>query len=159
MSKNLTTNIIGKIKGHKLTMRPRWIFVIGSLLSMLGVILSATLSLLAFTLIRFRLTHPGIGASAKLAILIASLPWYISLLAILGLFGGYLLLKRYDFSYRRNFTLIIALIIAGLILGSYLLDRLGLDKFLTTRGYFRQIYNQSQQNNLVPLKAMVEKVR
>ena len=53
--------------------------------------------LLAIHLLRFRLTHPGIGAARKLDFILNNLPWYVPVFALVGLLGGYLLLRRYDF--------------------------------------------------------------
>ncbi len=145
MSNNLTKSVITKIKREAVTIRPRWHFAVGALLSAIGVTLSAALSLIAIHLLRFRLTHPGIGASRKLDFILNNLPWYIPALAVIGLVGGYLLLRRYDFSYRKNFGYIILASILGLVIGSYALSSLRIDDFLSRRGYFRQIY----QNQLM----------
>lgn len=144
MSKNIKANIVKKIENKELSIRPRWVFLLGSTLSVIGLVISTALALLSIQLLRFRLTHPGIGAARKLNFVLTSLPWYVPVLAIIGLALGYLLLKRYDFSYRKNLG-VIGLIIALSIVGSsYLLSRLGLDDFMTKRGYFRQIYGQEQ---------------
>lgn len=142
MSKNITSSVIAKIKHNALTIRPRWHFVLGAALSAIGIAISAALSLIAIHLLRFRLTHPGIGASRKLDFILNNLPWYIPVFALVGLLGGYLLLRRYDFSYRKNFGYIIFAVLIGLVLGSYGLSSLRLDDFLTRRGYFRQIYQE-----------------
>lgn len=147
MSKNIKTNIIKKIKDQEISIRPRWIFYLGSALSLFGLSIASLLAILSIQLLRFRLTHPGIGAARKLDFILTTLPWYIPVLAIVGLIGGYLLLKRYDFSYRKNFNIITIVIVLALIMGSYILDKLGLDSFLSGRGYFRQIYGQEQQMN------------
>ena len=144
MSKNIKTNIIKKIKNQEIVMRPRWIFYFGSALSVLGITLSSLLALLSIQLLRFRLTHPRIGAARKLDFVLSSLPWYVPVLAVVGLTLGYLLLKRYDFSYRKNLGVIGLMIALSIIGSSYLLSHLGLDDFMTKRGYFRQIYGQEQ---------------
>jgi hypothetical protein len=142
MSKQIKSKVIQTIHKKGLTIRPRSIFVIGSLISAIGVFFSTALAILAIHLLRFRLTHPGLGAARKIDFILNTLPWYIPVIAIAGLLGGYLLLRRYDFSYRKNFSLILAIILVGLIISSFVLDRLGLDNFLTKRGYFREIYGQ-----------------
>lgn len=147
MSKNIKANIVKKIQNRELSIRPRWIFVLGSIFSALGLVISTALALLSIQLLRFRLTHPGIGAARKLDFVLASLPWYVPVLAVIGLFGGYLILKRYDFSYRKNLGVITILIILGLIASSYLLDYLGFNSFLNSRGYFHQIYGQEQNSS------------
>lgn len=144
MQKNIKSNVIKKIENKEVSIRPQWIFLLGSVISAIGLVLSTALTLLATQLLRFRLEHPGFGATRKLVFILASLPSYIPILAILGLVGGYLLLKRYDFSYRKNFGIIVILIVLGLIGSSYFLNHLGLDNFLSKRGYFRQIYGQEQ---------------
>lgn len=140
MSKNLATKVMTQIQSKHLTPRPRWHFVLGAALSTIGVAVSAALTLLGIHLLRFRLTHPGIGAARKLNFILTNLPWYIPVFAVVGLVGGYLLLRRYDFSYRKNFGFIILAVLTGLILGSYTLSSLRIDDFLSRRGYFRQIY-------------------
>ncbi len=149
MSKNLTTKVISQIKHDELTIRPRWHFVLGAALSALGIAISAALSLIAIHLLRFRLTHPGIGAARKLDFILNNLPWYIPVFALVGLLGGYLLLRLYDFSYRKNFGYIVLLVIIGFMLGSYALSSMRIDDFLTRRGYFRQIY-QGQTDSPMP---------
>lgn len=148
MSKQIKSNIIQTINAKGLTIRPRSAFILGSLISAIGVFLSTALAMLAIHLVRFRLTHPGLGAARKIDFVLNTLPWYIPIIAIVSLIGGYLLLKRYDFSYRKNFSLILAIILVGLILSSYVLDRLGLDNFLTKRGYFREIYGQEMRGRM-----------
>lgn len=144
MSKNIKANIIQKIKSDKVIMRPTWVFYLASALSALGLFLASGLTLLSIHLLRFRLTHPGIGAARKLDFIFSALPWYIPVLAVVGIVGGYLLLKRYDFSYRKNLGVIAVIIVLGLFATSYLLDYLGFNSFLNQRGYFRQIYGQEQ---------------
>lgn len=142
MSKNIKSNIIKKIENKELTMRPQWVFMLGSFLSVIGLAISTALALLSIQLLRFRLTHPGIGAARKIDYILTTLPWYIPVLAIVGMIGGYILLRRYDFSYRKNLGLISLLVLVSIIGSSFLLSRLGLDDFMTKRGYFRQIYGQ-----------------
>lgn len=140
MSKNVKKRVISQITKEEISIRPRWHFVVGATISAIGVSLSAALTLIGFHLLRFRLTHPGLGAARKLDFLLSNLPWYIPVFALGGLLGGYLLLRRYDFSYRKNFGYIILAAVVGLILGSYILSTLRVDDFLMRRGYFRQIY-------------------
>ncbi len=137
---NIKKSVLSAVQSGGVTMRPRWHFILGTTLSAIGITISAALSLLAIHLLRFRLTHPGIGAARKLDFILNNLPWYIPVFALVGLLGGYLLLRRYDFSYRKNFGYILLAVLIGLILGSYTLSTLRLDDFLTRRGYFRQIY-------------------
>lgn len=145
MSKNLTDKVIDQIKQEHLVIRPRWHFILGATISAIGLVITSALIMLSLHLLRFRLTHPGIGASRKLDFILTNLPWYVPVLAVTGIIGGYYLLKRYDFSYRKNFVYILLAILMGLVLGTYSLRALRLDDFLTRRGYFRELYGQTDQ--------------
>ena len=153
MSKKLEEKIIKDIKSGSIKMRPKWIFVVGSIFTAIGVLLATSLGLLSIQLIRFRLNHPGSAGSVKIMTVIASLPWYIPVLTILALISGYYFLKQYDFSYRKNISYILGLIIVGLIFGSFLLSSLGVDNFLMRKGYFKRIYNQETFSSPLPRMA------
>lgn len=144
MSKNIKNKVINIIETKKISIKPKWMFVVGSTLSAIGIVITSVLTLLSIQLIRFRLTHPSLNGVRKINIILASLPWYVPVLAIGSLLVGYYILKRYDFSYKKNFGVIIGIIVVAMIFGSMLLNRLGLDNFLSRRGYFRQIYGQQQ---------------
>ncbi len=150
MSKKIEEKIIKDIKSGSIKMRPKWLFVIGSLITGFGVILTTSLALLAIQLIRFRLNHPGLSGAIKVNTVITSLPWYIPVIAVTAIVGGYLALKQYDFSYRKNSAFIMILVIVGLVFGSFILDKVGADQILMKRGYFRRIYNQENISSPMP---------
>lgn len=147
---DLKTNVIQAVEDGAVTMRPRAFFVVGSVLSFLGILVSSSVLVFALYLARFALTHPGPGAERKLTLVVTSLPWYIPALAVASLIGGLYLLRRYDFSYKKNFGYILAIIVAGLWLGSAALERSRLEEFLTTRGYFRQLYERQSPRPSTP---------
>lgn len=147
MSTKIKNKIIEKIESKQLVMKPAWVFYFGSAMSVMGLFLTTIITLLSIQLLKFRLNHPGLGAERKINYIISTLPWYVPVLAISGLVGGYLLLKRYDFSYSKNSKIIFGIVITGLVLGSILLHRIGMDDFLSRRGFFRQIYMQNEQVN------------
>lgn len=134
----LKEKIFSQIKKGEVTMRPRAYFVVGSLLSALGLLITSSVLVFSLYLARFALTHPGPGAKIKLSLLLSSLPWYIPVSALGSIILGYYLLRRYDFSYRKNFLVILLIILAGLYLGSVALERSRIEEFLTTRGYLRR---------------------
>jgi len=140
MSKKLSVSIIQKIKNDQLKIKPRWMFVLGSTLSVIGLFISGLVTLFAIQLIKFRLTHPGFGASRKILYLLSSLPVYVPALALASLILGYLILRRYDFSYRENRKYVYLIILISLIASSIVLSKLGLDEFLSQKRLFRQMY-------------------
>ena len=137
MSKNLTNSVLSQIKAHHVHMHPRWVYLLGNLIGVLSLIILAGLAMLALNLIAFSLTHPGYGASLKVMTVISNVPWYLPAIAIVSLLGAITILSRYDFSYQKNFAVIILVFLLGLFIGSYALNQFGLDSYLTTRGYFR----------------------
>lgn len=147
---DLKTKVIKAVENGAVTMRPRAFFIAGSALSLLGLLISSVTLVFALYLARFALTHPGPGAERKLSLLLTSLPWYIPALAVISLIGGLLLLRRYDFSYKKHFGYILAIIIVGLWLGSSALEHSRIEEFLTTRGYFRQLYQQNSPRPAPP---------
>lgn len=146
MSKNIKQNILDQITSGKISMRPRMYFITGSILSVLGLLLSAMTLIVATYLIRFDLTHPGPGADRKLSILIANLPLVVPVIAVFSLIGGLYLLRRYDFSYRRHFGYILLVVIASLWLGVVALERSPIEEFLNKRGYQMQRSRISPQS-------------
>lgn len=149
MQKKITQNIIQQIESGNLKMRPKYLFIIGSIFSIIGLFLSLTLALFLGNIIYFRYTHPGFGAERKVIYLLTSLPWYLPLLVIASIIVGYLLLKRYDFSYSKYRYHIFFLIIFGIVAGNYLLNHIGLNQFLQTKAYFRNLY-QNENSIITP---------
>ncbi len=66
--------------------------------------------------------------------LLSSFPWWMLVLAILGLIIGIWLLRRYDFSYKINFKIIIVGVIFAIIVAGWLIDMIGLNDILIRRG-------------------------
>lgn len=121
-------------------MRPRWYFLLGSFLSLISLVMLSAAILFLLNLILFSLEHQQFFSSPRFSLLISLIPLWLPLLAILGLVAGILLLRRYDFSYRHNFSLIIIFLLASLFLGSYLLSRSGLNEYISTRTPMRELY-------------------
>ncbi len=145
---DLKSKVIRAVENGHVSMRPRTYFIAGSILSALGLFISSTVLVFVLYLTRFAITHPGPGAERKLALLLSNLPWYIPALALASLVGGLYLLRRYDFSYKKNFGYILAIIVAGLWIGSIALERSRIEEFLTQRGIFRRL--NLQQNSPRP---------
>jgi hypothetical protein len=74
--------------------------------------------------------------------LFASFSWWIPFVAILGLLIGVWLLRKYDFSYKINFKLLIVGIIVSVLLAGWAIDITGLNDFWAHRG---QGLGQGQQ--------------
>jgi len=143
---NIQKNIMSQIQKGKIVMRPKIYFLIGSILSFLGLIASAVLSIFFICFIKFVLRTHGPMGSYRFLALVTSFPWWALLLVILGFSTGVWFLRKYDFSYKKNFWIIVAGFISALIIAGWILDATGLDNIWFRQGPMRGIYKIKQGN-------------
>jgi len=158
--KNIKKDIMSQIESGKLKMRPKLYFVIGSVLTFVGLVISVVTSVFIFSLMRFSLRSHGSMGEYRLGQLISDFPWWLSMLAILGLIVGMWLLRRYDFSYKINLKMAIIIFIVAIIMSGWLADMVGLNDALIHRGsgsvrgvmkeYFQKQKIQSSTINSFP---------
>lgn len=132
--KNITDNIMDQIHAEKIKMRPRAYFVAGSILTFVGLVSSVVVSVFLVGLIRFSLRSHGKMASYKLDQILSSFPWWAPILAIVGLVVGIWLLRKYDFSFKVNFKVVIIGFILAIVVGGWIVDSIGLNDILIRRG-------------------------
>lgn len=140
--------VMSKIKKGEITMKPKWFFMVGSLMMGVGLVGASfgAIFLVNLTLFLLRKRGPGL---MRLELMLASFPWWVPILAIIGIAIGIWLLKKYDFSYKKNFMLIIVAFIASIVIAAWLIDYLGFNEAWSTRGPMRKFYQQfeRQENN------------
>ncbi len=140
---------MSRIKREHITMKPRWYFIVGSLAMVLGIIGLSVVSIFFVNIIVFSLrTHGPMGA-IRYQQLLSSFPWWAPMLVVIGLGFGIWMLKKYDFSYRKNFLLVILGFITAVIISGILIDYLGINKFLLRQGQMRRFYQQIQNQNTI----------
>lgn len=142
--KNIDDNIMGQIHEGKIKMRPKIYFVIGSILTFFGLVASIITSIFAIGLIKFFLRSNGV-LSHKLDRIFSIFPWWIFILAILGLVIGILLIRKYDFSYKIDFKKAIILTILAIIISGWLVDTLGFNDLLVRKGLMRGVIRNTLQ--------------
>jgi hypothetical protein len=78
-----------------------------------------------------------------------SFPIWIPILTVIAIILGIWLLKKYDFSYKNNFPVIIIIFIAVIIIAGVLIDILGLNNLWSHQGPMRRFYQkiEGQENN------------
>lgn len=155
----LEQKVMKKIKSSKIKMRPRIYFAAGSILLALGITLSSLLAIFLINIISFRLRterpldylrfgRHGLPAFAHL------FPWALFLIAVVSIFLGISLLKKYDFSYQRNFLItILGIILLSLFLGIGI-DRLGANRSIAVLPKFKKLY----QNEFLTQKWLVGEI-
>jgi len=158
MSKELnktTEEIMSKIHKGQIKMRPRLYFILGYLLTIGGLVFSFVTSVFFVGLTRFSLRAHGKMGEYRLEQLLGSFSWWLPALAIIGLIMGIYLLRKYDFSYKINFKLLVIGLIASILIAGYVIDMTGLNDFWLHRGQdqgsgqgqFRKLNSRSYINN------------
>ncbi|MFA6430474.1 MAG: hypothetical protein WC229_01110 [Candidatus Paceibacterota bacterium] len=145
--KNITNDIMDQIHDEKIKIRPRVYFVLGSVLTFLGLVSSMVISIFSVGLIRFSLRSHGPMADHRLDQILSNFPWWVVAFAIIGLIVGVWLIHKYEFSFKVNFKVVIVLLILAVILGGWIVDSIGLNDVLARRGPMKGMMRQYMQDN------------
>jgi hypothetical protein len=159
MSKELnktTEEIMSKIHKGQIKMRPRLYFILGYVITIVGLVFSFATSMFFVGLTRFTLRSHGPMGQYRLEQLLSTFSWWMPVLAILGLIVGIWLLNKYDFSYKINFKLLIAGLITAVLITGFIIDMMGFNDFWLKKGrgqgygqgQLRKIKNPPILNNL-----------
>jgi len=112
----IAEKVMTKIKKGQTKMKPKIYFVLGSIVLLLGIV--GTLVVLSFGVSIFFLSlraHARIFPGLRFLMLLKQIPWWAPVTSILGMVVSFLLLKNYNFSYKKNYGLIFFLINKGFI--------------------------------------------
>ncbi len=150
--RDISSDVMAQIRQGKLKMHSRWYFILGSLLTIIGLASSVVVSVFFISLTRFVLRTHGPMGTYRLEQLLSSFPWWAPVLAIAGLIIGIKLLRRYDFSYKRKFWTIIIGFIAVIMIAGWIIDATGLNEVWLRHGPMRGILKQYMQENNIKSK-------
>jgi len=140
-----------RIRRDEVKMRPRLYFVIGSLLAFAGLVAAIFTSVFFIGLMRFLWRTHGPMGGYRLEQLLSLFPWWMPVLAVLGLVVGIGILRRYDFSYKIHFTIITAGFVMAIIVAGWIVDMTGLNDTLLRRGPMQGMMRQFQQERVQPV--------
>lgn len=146
--KNITDNIMDQIHEEKIKMRPRAYFVVGSILTFVGLVSSVVVSVFLVGLIRFSLRSHGPMWNYRFDQIMSIFPWWAPIIAIVGLIAGIWLLRKYDFSFKINLKVMIIGFVLAVLVGGWVIDSTGLNDILARRGPMRGMMRQYMQNNI-----------
>lgn len=135
---------MAKVKSNEISMKPRWYFVLGSILVMTGLVGFSIGAIFLTNLTLFLLRQHGPMGQWRLQLMLGSFPLWVPILAVVGVVLGIVMLRKYDFSYKKNFWLIIAGFIVSIILAAFVLDYLGLSDIWSRQGPMRRLYQQTE---------------
>ncbi len=139
--------VMSKVDLGEIIMRPKWYFLAGSILMFLGLIGLGMGAIFLINLILFLIRRHGLMGQWRLEIILNSFPLWIPILAVLAIAAGIWLLRNYDFSYKKNFILIIIVFISSIIISAWLVDSLGVNEAWSRRGPMRKFYQQLELKN------------
>ena len=148
-AKDIEKNIMTKVRSKTLTMKPKWFFVLGSVSLFMGLIGTFIVGTFLTNLTFFLTRQHGPMGQWKLEQMLSSFPLWVPLIAIAGIVLGILFLKKYDFSYKRNFLLIILGFVASILISAFILDYTGLNNLWMMRQPMRRF---QQQNNTLQIQ-------
>jgi len=134
--------LMEKIKNKKIRMKPKLYFVFGSVFSIIGFASLIVFVIFLTNLILFFLRTNHFMKGFRCEQIISNFPWWALLIAILGIIIGISFLKNYDFSYKKNFLLIIFGIIISIVFASWLIDFTGVNDVFIKRGPMKDIYRK-----------------
>jgi hypothetical protein len=145
---DMSEAIMEKVKKGEIKMKSKWIFVLGSLVTMLSIVGLTIGAVFLTNLTIFLIRKRGLGYG-RLYMMLNSFPLCIPLLAVLGIILGIWLLKKYDFSYKKNFLLIIIGFIVSVIIAGFIIDSIGLNDIWSRRGPMRGFYKQINTQEII----------
>jgi len=145
--KNIKDDIMGQISEEKIKMRPKVYFILGSILTFTGLVSSVVISIFLIGLIRFSLRSHGPMGDYRLDQILSSFPWWAPIMAIIGLIVGIWLLRKYDFTFKVNFKMIIVGFILAIIVSGWIIDSIGLNDTLMRRGPMQGMMRKYFQDN------------
>lgn len=149
--KDLEDVIMGKIHHDEVKMKPQWYFIIGSVVLFLSIFLLFFITILFLTITWYRLRVGGpfgylAFGSVGWKAFIQTFPLLPFILALFGFFFGASLLKKYDFSYKKNFTFILAGTVLSLALAAFFVDYVGINEHLSQRRQLRPLYRDALES-------------
>lgn len=144
---NLESKIMDRVISGEVKMKPRLCFILGSVLSFVGLVglIIGAVFFTNLTLFLIRKQGPGTG---RLIQMFDSFPLWIPFLALLLIILGVLMLKKYDFSYKRNPLVLVLTLLVAVLLSAKIIDSLGLNEIWSRRGPMRRFYMRDQQQVL-----------
>lgn len=123
---SVKNNILNAIESGKVTMRPRWHFVLRAVLFLLGTALLALTLLYLSSFIFFALHQSGTMLFPRLGfrgvgLFFLSLPWLLILVGIIFIIVLEVLVKKYSFGYRKPLLFSTIGIILFALLGGFVI--------------------------------------
>ena len=141
----ISSAVMEKITRGQIKMRPRIYFTLGSVLVFTGLVASSATAIFLVSLMRFAFRTHGPMGQFRLEQLLSSFSLWVPFVATLALIFGIILLRQFDFSYKKNFWFLVLGFVLAIIATGLILDMIGLDDIWLKRGPMR-----GMMRNIVP---------
>ena len=143
---DLEKTVMNKIMSGEVSMKPRWYFILGTFLAGAGLIGLSIGAIFLTNLTFFLLRQHGQMGNLRLQIMVETFPWWIPTLAALSIGIGIFFLKKFDFSYKKNFPIIATAFVLAIVLAAGIISITGINDTWFGQGKMRRLYQQTQQN-------------
>ena len=130
-------------------MKPKIYFVLGSVLTFAGLVSTIIISSFMIGLIRFSMrTNNGWRAEYRLEKMLSEFPWWIIIIAIVGLVLGIWIIKKFDFAHKIKPWILIASFILAILVAGFITDKTGVNDVLIKHNSMRKMMRfETPQNN------------
>lgn len=145
---NMEKAIMEKIKEGKVKMKPKLYFILGTMFSIAGLAGISVSCAFLINIILFVLKRHGPMGQWRLNVIFDSFPIWIPVVAITGIVFGIWLLKKYDFSYKKNFAGIAVGFILSILIAGYMIDKMGINDVLSQKGTMRRFYQNIEGQSM-----------
>ncbi|KKT41734.1 MAG: hypothetical protein UW88_C0014G0014 [Candidatus Collierbacteria bacterium GW2011_GWD2_45_10] len=122
-----------RVESGAIKIRPKIYFILGGIFSIIGLVGSLLSIIYISSLGRFLLKSHGPMGVYRWNELVSALPLWFVPLAIISVALGLTLLRRFDFSYRKNPMLVLLGLILTILIVIYAIGVLGLDEVMFRR--------------------------
>lgn len=145
--KNITESVMNQIHHGKVKMKPKIYFILGSVLTFLGLVSSVIISTFLVGLIRFSYRTHGPMGQYRFDQMLSNFPWWTTIFAVISLVVGIWLIQKYDFSYKKEPWVIILGFILAIIIAGGVIDTIGINDRLRQHGPMKGMMNRYLQDD------------
>jgi hypothetical protein len=136
--KDLNKEIMNKIHQNKIKMKPKYYFVLASIMTFIWLLSAVIVTTLSVSMIMFLLKAKGPGAGFRFQMMLDNFPIWLIVIAIISLAAGIWVFKKYNFTYKFNFKFLAIIFVLLIVLSSWLINVLGFTELFIKRGPMRQ---------------------
>lgn len=133
---------MSKVTSGKIKMKPKIYFIFASILTILSFIFLFSISIFFTNIFFFILKKRGQICQWQIQNLLSNFPWWILIIAILGIFFGILIIKKNNFSYKKNFIFIISIFIISIIISAFIVNFLNINHFFARQRPMKRFYQR-----------------